>query len=99
MATVDAHAVVEGRLALLGLLVTRVGQPAVGLQKHGRAEVLLRVPPVRGATGAAAGAENALVEAVKLLAVGLGLQIFLALWGKLVEVQTMCGRKGKTSDL
>jgi hypothetical protein len=46
VATVDAHAVVDGVLAFGGLLVTGIGQPAVGLEEDGRAEVLLAVPPV-----------------------------------------------------
>jgi hypothetical protein len=46
VATVQAHAVVEAVHALCGLLVTRVGDPAVRLHEHGRAEVLLAVPPV-----------------------------------------------------
>lgn len=49
MATVDAHAVVDGMLALGGLLVTGIGEPAVGLEEDGGSEVLLAVPPVRGA--------------------------------------------------
>lgn len=46
MATVDTHAVVEGGLALGGALVTGIGQPAVGLEQDGGAQVLLAVPPV-----------------------------------------------------
>lgn len=46
VASVQAHAVVEGVLALGLLLVTRVGDPAVGLKEDGRTEVLLLVPPV-----------------------------------------------------
>lgn len=46
VATVDAHGVIERSLALQLLLVTRVGEPAVRLEQDGRAEVLLRVPPV-----------------------------------------------------
>lgn len=49
MASVHAHAVVQGSLALLGLLVTGVGQPAVRLQENGGTEVFLAVPPVRRA--------------------------------------------------
>jgi hypothetical protein len=41
---------------------------------------LLAVPPVGGAGGRAAGAEDAFVEAVELLAVGGGLAVFFALW-------------------
>lgn len=79
MAPVQAHAVVELVLALLRLLVPRVGDPAVRLHEHGRAEVFLGVPPVGGAGGAAAGAEDAFVEAVEFGAVGFGLAVFAAL--------------------
>lgn len=46
MAAVQRHAVVKSVLALGGLLVTRIGNPAVGLQEHGGTEVFLAVPPV-----------------------------------------------------
>lgn len=46
MAAVDAHAVVDGVLALGSLLVTGIGKPAVGLEENSRAEVLLAVPPI-----------------------------------------------------
>lgn len=49
VATVDAHAVVESSLALGGLLVTGIGQPAEGLEQDSGSEVLLAVPPVGGA--------------------------------------------------
>jgi hypothetical protein len=52
-------------------LIARIGEPAVRLQEHGRAQVLLAVPPVGGARGAAACAQDALVQAVELAAVGL----------------------------
>ena len=80
VAAVQAHRVVEGVLALGRLLVAGVDQPAVRLEQDGGAEVLLRVPPVRGARGRAAGAQDALVEAVELLAVRLALPVLLALW-------------------
>lgn len=79
MASVQAHAVVEGVLALGLPLVSRVGDPSVGLKKDSGAEVLLLVPPVGWARGRAAGAENAFVESVELLAVFLGLAEFTAL--------------------
>ena len=79
VAAVDAHAIVQGVLAGGSLLVTRVGDPAVRLHQHGGAEVFLAVPPVRRAGGAAACAENALVHAVQLLAVGRGLETFTTL--------------------
>jgi hypothetical protein len=51
----------------------------VGVEQSGRAEVLLQVPPVGRAGGGAAGAEDALVHAVELGPVGLGLRDLLAL--------------------
>lgn len=91
VAAVQAHRVVEGVLALLVALVARVDEPAVRLQQDGRAQVLLRVPPVRRARGRAARAQDALVQPVELLAVGLALAVFLALMG---EVSTGVGVGG-----
>jgi hypothetical protein len=50
----------------------------IGVEQRGWAEVLLGVPPVGWAGGGAAGAEDALVHAVELGAVGLGLRDLLA---------------------
>lgn len=61
------------------MLVSRIGQPAIGLKEDGGTEVFLAVPPVRGAGGGAAGAEDAFVEAVEFLTVGGGLAVFEAL--------------------
>ena len=79
VATVEAHAVLKGLLTLGLLLVAGVGEPAVRLQQDGGAQVLLRVPPVGGARGRAAEAQNALVETVELLAVLLALAVFATL--------------------
>ena len=79
VAAVQAHRVVEGVLALGRPLVARVDQPPVRLEQDGGAQVLLRVPPVRGARRRAARAEDALVEAVELLSVRLALPVLLAL--------------------
>lgn len=79
MATVHTHAVVQSGLALGLALVTRVGQPPVRLQENGGSKVLLAVPPVRGARGRAAGAQNAFVETVQLLTVLGALAEFEAL--------------------
>ena len=46
MATVQTHAVVECVLALGRALVTGIGDPAIGLEEDGWAEVLFAVPPV-----------------------------------------------------
>ena len=80
VATVHTHAVVQRRLALGFLLVTRVGQPPVGLEEDGGTQVFLTVPPVRGARGRAAGAKDTLVQTVKLLAV----------FGALTVLKTLC---------
>lgn len=80
MTTVHAHRVVHGGLALLRPLISRVGEPAVGLQQDGGAEVFFRIPPVRGARGRAAEAEDTFVEAVELLALRGRLPVFEALW-------------------
>ena len=79
MAPVESHVVVEVLSPLGRLLVSGVGEPAVGLEEDGGAEVLLRVPPVRGARGRAAGAEDALVETVEARAFFYRLTVFLAL--------------------
>ena len=70
MASVQAHAVIQHRFPLGLVLVARIGEPAVRLQEHGGAKVFFAVPPVRGAGCGAAGAEDAFVEAVELLAIG-----------------------------
>ena len=79
MAAIQAHAIVQHRLALLFALVARIGQPAVGLQEHGRTEVFFAIPPVRGAWGRAARAEDAFVQPVEFLAVLGRLSVFKAL--------------------
>jgi hypothetical protein len=55
------------------------GGVPVGVEQRGWAEVLLRVPPVGRAGGGAAGTEDALVHAIELGPVGLGLRDLLAL--------------------
>jgi len=78
--SVQTHAVIQSGLTLLLLRVSRVSNPSVALHQNSRAKVFLRVPPVRGAGCRAAGAENAFVETIELLALLLGLQVFLAVW-------------------
>mmetsp|Transcript_15215 Transcript_15215/g.41587 ORF Transcript_15215/g.41587 Transcript_15215/m.41587 type:complete len:308 (-) Transcript_15215:66-989(-) len=75
VAAVELHGVVDPGEALLRELVAGVGDPAVGLHEHGRAEVVLGVPPVGRAGGHAAGAQDALVHAVQLGAVVLALVV------------------------
>ena len=78
MTSVQTHIIVQ-RLLTLGLaLIPRVRQPSITLQQDCRAEVFLAVPPVAGTRGAAASAEDALVQAVEFLAVRGGLAVLLA---------------------
>jgi hypothetical protein len=63
------------------VLVSGISKPSVGLKKDGGAKIFLAVPPIRRARRRAAGAENAFVEAVELLAIGWRLAVFLALRG------------------
>src|SRR5690606_19569073 len=69
VATVQLERVLEVVQARTGVLVARVHDPAVGLQQDRRAQVALAAPPVARAAGRAAGAREALVQAVQLLAV------------------------------
>src|SRR6185437_10332497 len=77
VAAVELEWIVERIEALAGLLVARVDDPAPRLQQRRRAHVPLRVPPVARARGRAAGAQDALVKAVELVAVLLRLAPFL----------------------
>mmetsp|Transcript_111121 Transcript_111121/g.270035 ORF Transcript_111121/g.270035 Transcript_111121/m.270035 type:complete len:367 (-) Transcript_111121:38-1138(-) len=77
MAAVELHSVVDPCQPLLCELVPRVSDPAVCLHQHGRAEVVLRIPPVGWAGRHAASAEDALVHAVELGTVILALEVLL----------------------
>lgn len=80
MAPIQRHVIVQRRLPFRLVLVARVDEPAVRLQQHGGAEVLLAVPPVGRAGGGAAGAKDAFIEAVEFLAVRGGLADFATLF-------------------
>ena len=64
VALAQLHVSAKHLESLLGELITGVNDPAVGLHEDSRAQVVLRMPPVARAGGLAAGAEDALVEAV-----------------------------------
>jgi hypothetical protein len=87
VAPVQAHLVVQHSLALLLELVSGVGNPPIALHEHGRTKVLVRVPPVGRARGAAASAQNALVQAVELLAVRNALEVLPASDGRVLALQ------------
>src|SRR3954452_22990341 len=66
VAAIEAERVFERVEPLAGLFVAAVGQPAIGLQQHRRAEIALAVPPVGRARGRAAKAQNAFPQPVEL---------------------------------
>ena len=108
VAAVQLVGVVQVLQTLLGHLITGVGDPAIGLLKNGRTQVLVRVPPVRGAGGGAARAQNALVQTIQQLTILVGLKVLAFVIGVhlrlllqprldggvlLVEVGHICGSK------
>src|SRR5690554_5404960 len=74
VAAVELERILEVVQARAGVLVARIGDPAVGLEQDGGPEVAVAVPPVAGAGRAAAGAEDAFVQAVEPGTVFLRLQ-------------------------
>ena len=81
MTAIQAHRIIQRRLALLLVLVARIRQPAIALQQHGGAQVLLAVPPVARTRRRAARAQDAFVQPVELLAVRRGLAVFAPVRG------------------
>src|SRR5690606_365556 len=65
VAAVELERILQIVQARAGVLVAAVDDPAVGLQQDRRAQVALAVPPVAGAGGAAAGAQDAFVQPVQ----------------------------------
>src|SRR3546814_13167549 len=68
VAAVEPEGILELVEPLAGRLVTAVGDPAVGAQQDGGAEVAVAVPPVARAGGRAAQAHDALPQAAELRA-------------------------------
>src|SRR4051794_16536642 len=66
VAAVEAERVLELVQPLAGIFVAAVGEPPISLEEDGGPEETVRIPPIAGAGGGAAGAEDALVEAVQL---------------------------------
>jgi len=84
VAAVKREGVLEGLATLRAELISAVNHPAVSLHQDGGSEVLIRVPPVRGARCGAAGAENALVKTIELLAILDRLQVLTLRLGRLL---------------
>src|SRR6266404_9567970 len=77
VAAVEPERVLEIVEPLAGGLVAGILDPARRLQQRGGAEETLAVPPIARARGRAAGAQDALIEAVELFAILVALLPFL----------------------
>src|SRR6202042_273467 len=77
VAAIEAERVLEAIKPLALRFVAGIDEPAIGLQQDRGTEIAVSVPPVARARGRAAGAEDALVEAVELRPIFRGLQPFL----------------------
>src|SRR6266481_10182108 len=69
VAAVEPERVLEIVESFAGGLIAGILHPARRLQQRGGAEEAVAVPPVARAGGRAAGAQDALVEAVELFAI------------------------------
>jgi hypothetical protein len=76
MASIQAELILQLLLPLLGRRIARIRDPPIRLHERRGPEVLVLVPPVGGARGGAACAEDAFVETVEFGAVGGGLDVF-----------------------
>src|SRR6516165_3450198 len=77
MAAVEPERVLEIVEPFAGGFIARILDPARSLQERSRSEEALAVPPIARAGGRAAGAKNALIKPVELLAVLVALPPFL----------------------
>src|SRR5579871_4523482 len=68
VAPVKTEGILEIVQSFASRLVAAIGKPAIGLQQHRGSEVAVAVPPVAGAGGRAAEAEDAFPQPVQLLA-------------------------------
>src|SRR6516225_4295200 len=77
VAAVEPERILEIVEPFAGGFIARILDPARSLQERGRSEEALAVPPIARAGGRAAGANNALIKPVELLAVLVALPPFL----------------------
>jgi hypothetical protein len=69
VAAIEPEGIFELVEPLAGALVAAVLDPAFGLKQDSRAEIAVAVPPIGRTGGRAAGAQDALIEAVEFGAV------------------------------
>ena len=65
----ELHVSSEFLKSFIGVLITRVNDPTIGLHEDCGTKIVLRVPPVRGASGLAASTKHALIESINKLTV------------------------------
>jgi hypothetical protein len=63
--------------SLIGILISGVNHPSVGLHEDGGAKIAVWVPPVGGARSGTASAEDTFVKQIKLLSIFLALVVLL----------------------
>jgi hypothetical protein len=90
MASIQTELILQFLLPLLGRRIARIRDPPIRLHERRGTQIFVLVPPVRGARGGTARAEDAFVEAVEFGAVGRGLDVFAVRRGGELEV----GRDG-----
>jgi len=91
VATEQAIRILKVIEALVGCLITRIGDETVSSQQTGRPDELVRVPPERRTGRRAAGTQDALVKTVQFFTVFRRLQA-LTLRGRIVVDQVRLDR-------
>jgi len=81
MAAIQPKRILEIIEALAGRLIAAVDDPTVGRQQRGGPEISIAVPPITGAAGGTAGAQNACRRPIDLFLILLRLQA-LAIGGR-----------------
>jgi hypothetical protein len=61
MAAIETEGIFQIVQTLAGFLVAAIDQPAIGLQQRRRSQIAFGIPPIAGARGRTAGAQDALI--------------------------------------
>lgn len=61
--------------SFMGILISRVNDPSIGLHEHGGAQISIGVPPVTRATSRTTGAQHTFVKSIQKFSVLLRLII------------------------
>ena len=90
MASIKTELILQLLPPFLGIRIARIRDPPIRLHERRRAQIFVLVPPVGGARGGTAGAEDAFVETVEFGAGSGGLDVFAVRRRGVLEV----GRDG-----